>query len=123
MTDLPGNHSRKDVGPVAIMCMAPDARDLMDRSEKEYAAYATAAGLRQSVPGFIEWLFKSGLVDDVREKAVVEFEKHRMKICESFRGSPNNEFTRSAKRRSIHSFAYWFFRWSGLVDPTGKAVK
>lgn len=123
MDELAGNHSRKDIGSVAIMCMAPDARDLMERTEREYVAAARAAGRRQSVPGYIDWLFSSGLVDDVREKAVVEFEKDRLKILENYRGGPDNQFIRSARRRSIHSFAYWFFRWSGLVDSAGKAVK
>jgi len=119
---MEGNHSQKDLGPIALMCMDSDAKDLMLKAEKGYEKHVREIGLRQSVPGFIDWLFKSGLVDDVREKAVIEFEKHRQKILESFQGSPNTEFTRSAKRRSIHSFAYWFFRWSGLVDAAGKAV-
>lgn len=26
-------------------------------------------------------------------------------------------------RVSVHGFAYWFFRWSGLVGPDGRIPK
>lgn len=118
---LPGNHLRRDVGPVSIMCMAPEARDLMEKVEEGYAAYAKAKKVRQSVPGLLQWLFKeSGLVDDIQEKATAVFEEHRKKI--RFQGPNLTKFQRSLNRRSIHSFTYWFFRWSGLVDSTGKAT-
>lgn len=120
---LPGNHSRLDVGPVAIMCMDPDAKDLMLKVEEGYAAHAKALGVRQSVPELLHWLFKeSGLVDDIQEIASEAFEKHRLQIRASVFNHPNPKFRRSINRRSIHSFTYWFFRWSGLVDPSGKAT-
>lgn len=120
---LPGNHLRRDIGPVALMCMDPDAKDLMLKAEEGYAAHAKALGVRQSVPGLLQWLFKeSGLVDDIQEIASVAFEKHRMEIRASVMNHSNPKFRRSINRRSIHSFTYWFFRWSGLVDPAGKAI-
>ena len=119
--ELAGNHSRRDVGPVAIMCMDLDAKDLMLKAEEGYAAHAKANGVRQNVPGLLQWLFKeSGLVDDIQEIAAVEFEKHRKEM--RLTNHPNPKFQRSVNRRSIHSFTYWFFRWSGLVDPQGKAI-
>lgn len=67
-SDIPGNHARRDAGPVTIMYMAPEARDLMDH-------------------------------------ALSEYEKHVAKIKETL---PDHE-------GSVYSFAYWLFRWSGLV--------
>lgn len=118
---LPGNHLRRDIGPVSLMCMDPDAKDLMLKAEEGYAAHAKAHGVRQSVPGLLQWLFKeSGLVDDIQEIATQVFEEHRKKI--RLTNHPNPKFQRSINRRSIHSFTYWFFRWSGLVDSSGKAL-
>lgn len=121
--DLPGNHSRIDIGPIAIMCMAPKAQDLMLKAEEGYAAYTKAKGVRQSVPGLLQWLFKeSDLVDDIQEIATEAFEKHRTEIQANVKNHSNPKFRRSISRRSIHSFTYWFFRWSGLVDASGKAT-
>jgi hypothetical protein len=121
--ELNGNHSVRSLGPVVLMCMDPAAQGLMLRAEKGYERYARKAGQRQSVPGFVCWLFKtSRLVDDVEERAVAAHEVHRAEIRESVRNHSNPTFRRSVSRRSVHEFAYWFFRWSGLVDPKGKAI-
>lgn len=73
--ELPGNHSMRKVAPgVTLNCMAPKARDLMERALEEY-------------------------------------QKH----CRGIRSwKPNH-------RGSVYSFAYWLFRWSGLVDVKGNA--
>lgn len=121
MEKLPGNHDQRQVGPVTLMCMAPEARDLMLKAEEGYAAYAKATGVRQSVPELIQWLFKkSGLVDDIQELATEAFEKHRKNI--RLTNYPSTKLQRSINRRSIHCFTYWFFRWSTLIDANGKAT-
>lgn len=76
MKKLPGNHSHKQVGPVTLGCMDPDARDLMDRALKEFEKHT--AEMREMKPGY---------------------------------------------RQSVYGFAYWLFRWSGLIDPKGKVTE
>jgi len=72
--EMPGNHDTRKVGPITLSCMAPEARDLMDRALEEYEKHC--ANVREWKPGH---------------------------------------------RGSVYSFAYWLFRWSGLVDVNGKA--
>jgi hypothetical protein len=72
---VPGNHERRDAGPVAIMCMAPEARDLMEVALKKYQEHC--ASIRKTWP---------------------------------------------AHRGSVYSFAYWLFRWSGLVTVNGNSA-
>lgn len=122
--ELPGNHCLLHVGPVMIGGMDPDARDLMDLALTCYQKGIRLAGERPSVPGFVKWLFKeSGLVDDVEAQARPGWRKHMASIRESLKNHPNPKFRRAHNRGSIYGFAYWFFRWSGLVDPKGKAVQ
>jgi hypothetical protein len=122
--ELKGNHSVRSLGPVALMCMDPDAQSLMLQAEKGYQRYVRKVGQRQTAAGFVRWLFKtSRLVDDVQDRAVAAHEVHRAEIRESVRNHSNPKFRRSINRRSVHEFAYWFFRWSGLVDPKGRAVR
>ena len=71
---LPGNHEQREVGPVTLMCMAPEARGLMELALKQYR-------------------------------------EHRKNVRKIF---PKD-------RESVYSFAYWLFRWSGLIDASGKA--
>lgn len=72
MEKLPGNHDQREIGPVTLMCMASEARDVMEIALKEYEKHC--ASIREWKPGH---------------------------------------------RGSVYSFAYWLFRWSGLVKPDG----
>lgn len=87
--ELPGNHSIVRIGPVAIGCMDPDARDLMDRAQALYGEKVRKAGGRQNVPGFVRWLFReSGLVDDVEAEAVSGYQKNMAERRASSRNIP-----------------------------------
>ena len=124
MTELPGNHSIKQIGPITLGCMDPDARDLLDASVKAYGEETRRSGRRQAVPDFVEWLTeKSGLVRGVDKAELLQKHgKHMDGIRKSLKDHPNPKYRRSAGRKSVYGLAYWFFRWSGLVDPAGNGV-
>jgi len=123
MNGLPGNHDRRDIGPVTLMCMHPGARDLMDRAIAEHEKLVRAGARKRRIADFTNWLFKeSGMVPDVEEAAVAIRDKMMAQRREQLKTHPNPKYRRSASRDSIYGFAYWFFRWSGMVDHTGKAT-
>lgn len=124
MTELPGNHKIQKIGPITLGCMDPDARDLLDASTKAYAEETRRSGRHQAVPDFVAWLTeKSGLVRGVDKAEILrEHERHMAKIRKSLKDHPNPEFRRRQSRKSVYGLAYWFFRWSGLVDPAGNGV-
>lgn len=103
---------------VAIGCMKREAREILDLSEERYRRFRIRSGKRASTPAFIRWLFRrSRLVEGVDEKkAQVEYVKHMQEIRERLKDHPDPAFRKRVGQGSIHSFAYWFFRWSGLVQ-------
>jgi len=125
MTELIGNHSSVQVGRgVLLNCMAPDARTLMDRALECYQKKVDAVGARPGYSDFGEWLLKeSGLVHGVNfPEASEKFREHMTKIRRMLKDHPDATFRRSQSRASVYKFAYWFFRWSGMVDSQGNAV-
>lgn len=113
------------LGPgITLGCMDPDARDLMDRALKAHEELVRAGKRRRRVRDFTYWLFKeSGLVDDVEDAALKGHARHWARIVENLKGHPNPAYRRRMSRRCIYGFAYWFFRWSGLVGPDGRTTK
>ncbi len=123
-SELLGNHSIKQVGPISIGCMDRDARDLMDQAVAGYREETRRSGRAQAVPDFVDWLLeRSGLVRGVDKAELLrEHAKHMDGIRKNLKDHPNPEFRRRHSRKSVYGLAYWFFRWSGLVDPSGNAV-
>lgn len=116
-----GNSRVLEAGPVAICCMLPEAKDIMELSLERYHGLVKRRILRASTPSYVRWLFeKSGLVEGMDRKRVMrEYLKHRDAIRKSLENHPNRAFARSVGRGRPYSFAYWFFRWSGFVKVTG----
>lgn len=121
--ELRGNHRVLRAGPVSIGCMDPQARSLMDRALDEYGR-CRRKGPRENVRNFMTWLFKeSGLVADLQEQALPAWRTHFEDLQRSLQDHPNPKWRREHSRESVYGFAYWFFRWSGLITPEGKAVE
>lgn len=50
---------------------------------------------------------------NLMDKALTQYQEHFRGVRKMF----------PKKRPNVYSFAYWLFRWSGLIDPEGRAVK
>lgn len=111
-----GNSVIHRIGPVMLGCIAPEARELLDHSVELWGKELRARGLdpkedRNDGPEFLSWLIrKSGLLVvpasewDTFERLVL---------------SERTKFIKGDKhqaRQTSYSMAYWFFRWSALVD-------
>jgi len=51
---------------------------------------------------------------DLMDEALKGFKEHCKEIRKSNKGHPNPRFRNY--RGSVYAFAYWLFRWSGLVQ-------
>ncbi len=52
---------------------------------------------------------------DLLDRAIEAWEKHKEGLPTELGGEPY--------RPDVYAFAYWLFRWSGLVGPTGKVAE
>ncbi len=52
---------------------------------------------------------------DLLDRAMEEWEKHKEGLPKELGGKPY--------RPGVYAFAYWLFRWRGLVDPNGKVAE
>lgn len=111
-----GNSDMRSIGPVMLGCIEPDAREILDLSVDLWSKELRARGLdpkqdRNDGAEFFSWLLrKSGLLV-VPESEWHSFEKRvfaeRVKFVKG---------DKHIARQTAYSMAYWFFRWSALVE-------
>lgn len=111
-----GNSDMRSIGPVMLGCIEPEAREILDLSVDLWGKELRAQGLdpkedRKDGAQFFSWLLrKSGLLM-VPEAEWDAFEQQVI--------AERTKFVKGDKhldRQTAYSMAYWFFRWSALVE-------
>lgn len=103
-------------GRIAIGCIAPPARELLDHASDQWTKELRARGIaveedRADAEEFFSWLLrKSGLLV-VPEQQWDEFERLVLTQRMEFLGR-----RKDSGRLTAYSMAYWFIRWSGLIE-------
>lgn len=110
------NSSMKPIGPITLGCIAPPARELLDHSIDEWTKLLRARGVTEEedpadAEEFLSWLIrKSGLLI-VPKAEWDQFERLVLENRTEFLGH-----RKDAGRLTAYSMAYWFIRWSGLIE-------